>query len=145
MSFVEIGARAPAFSFHDTDGTAHSLEEFRGEPLIVILAAGGDRAQPQPPLQRLTFDDEQLSVIAASGDVARQYGVTDGMAAFVVGRDGMIVWRQAADGGTPAAPPSSNGSGLTRREFVATILAASLVATFASRVSAVSAATETPA
>src|SRR5205823_988231 len=86
-----------------------------------------------------------LSVIAASGDVARQYGVTDGMAAFVVGRDGMIVWRQAADGGTAAPPPSSNGSGLTRREFVATILAASLVATFASRVSAVSAATETPA
>jgi xanthine dehydrogenase YagT iron-sulfur-binding subunit len=63
---------------------------------------------------------------------ARQYGVADRFAVFVVGSNGLITWRHR--GGDPELMPlpSVGSSIISRREFIAAMLAASIAASLSS-------------
>ena len=129
MSAIPIGAPAPEFSFADETG-AHSLGEFRGTPVILVFVPAEQRAT-EPILQHLTFEGEQLPVLTVRDEsVPRHYGVETQFAVFLVASNGTIAWRHAADTGALIPLSSSTGSGLSRREFVAAMLAASVAATF---------------
>jgi xanthine dehydrogenase YagT iron-sulfur-binding subunit len=100
--------------------------------------------------QALSFDDATLDFPVAcldAGAVAERYGVAGGPAVFVVDHAGRITWRHTAGD----APPSPNDiaealgasltaeahdqeSGWSRRQFVATTLAATLAIAFTRRV-----------
>jgi xanthine dehydrogenase YagT iron-sulfur-binding subunit len=92
--------------------------------------------------RELAFADTELSipVIAdSSADLARRYGVCEGPAVFVIDAAGVIGWRHVA--GEPLVLPDdlvlatsarearTNGA-WTRREFVATAMAASFAIAF---------------
>src|SRR5205085_7310754 len=72
-------------------------------------------------------------VVAAPQGVAASYGVTERFAVFVIASNGTIAWHYVADGTMP--PPSSISAlaGLSRREFLAAMLAASVAAGFTSK------------
>jgi xanthine dehydrogenase YagT iron-sulfur-binding subunit len=93
--------------------------------------------------RELTFADAELSIpVIADGstDLARRYGVRDGPAVFVIDAVGVIRWRHLA--GEPLVLPDdlvlaasgdevNRASGAwTRREFVATAMAASFAIAF---------------
>src|SRR5438477_7443452 len=129
MSAIPIGAPAPEFAFDDEKG-AHSLGDFRGTPVIVVFPPAEQRAT-QPVLQHLMFEGEQLPVLTVADEtVSRQYGVEKQFAVFLIASSGTIAWRHAADTGALIPLSSATGSGLSRREFVAAMLAASVAATF---------------
>src|SRR5215208_145196 len=112
-----------------------------------LLSISGDG-----PWRELAFDDSaRLAIPVLSGDdgaTARRYGVDDGApAVFVLDGDGTVRWRHVPGdaGGAPlprpdelaralaalAAPPAAEpnddaAGGWTRREFVATALAAAV-------------------
>src|SRR5437879_204400 len=135
MALPEIYGSAPDFPFLDETGAVRSLTEFHGAP-VVIAFTPAEPARSQPTLQRITIENEQLPLITpADHRVAERYGVTDRVAVFVVGADGTLVWRYISDGGAPL-PPASDQSGLSRREFIAAMLAASIAARFASNATA---------
>jgi xanthine dehydrogenase YagT iron-sulfur-binding subunit len=141
MAVLPIGSPAPEFSFVDETGR-HSLAEFRGAPAIIAFAPAEHRAR-QPALQHLTFEGERLPVLAPIEQrVAERYGVGTRFAVFVITSSGAVAWRHAAGEGDLMPLESSTASGLSRREFVAAMLAASVAATFTSHVCAAS-ATET--
>src|SRR5437763_4656051 len=141
MSSCEIGSRAPDFSFSDAHGAHRTLADFSGEPVIVVFAPGGRK--PSVSLQQLTFEGESVTVIAPPSDVAVRYGAADRFAVFVIARDGTILWRQVEDNAELSAQPASSAASLSRREFVATMFAASVAATFASTRLAASAGHQT--
>ena len=144
MTALEIGASAPDFSFDDEAGS-RSLAEFRGSPIILAFAPP-ERRTDGPVLQHLTFEGERLPVLALESDrIAQLYGVSRQFAVFVVAGDGAIAWRHAADDGMILPPASSSATGLSRREFVAAMLAASVAASFASRTLASSSTAEASA
>jgi xanthine dehydrogenase YagT iron-sulfur-binding subunit len=93
--------------------------------------------------RELAFADTELSipVIAdGSAELAKRYGVCDGRAVFVIDAAGVVRWRHVA--GEPLVFPddlalansvdeATRASGAwTRREFVATVLAASFAIAF---------------
>jgi xanthine dehydrogenase YagT iron-sulfur-binding subunit len=96
------------------------------------------RVEHEGTWRALAFEDAQLSlpVIAdGSAELARRYGVGDGPAVFVIDAEGVIRWRHVA--GEPlvlpdelALPESAasetpgEAGAWTRREFVATTMAA---------------------
>jgi xanthine dehydrogenase YagT iron-sulfur-binding subunit len=144
MKALGIGISAPDFLFDDQGG-ARSLAEFRGSP-VVLTFAPPERRTGGAVLQHLRFEGERLPVLAlASEGIARLYGVSDQFAVFVVSASGAIVWRHAADDGVIPPPESSSASGLSRREFVAAMLAASVAASFASRTLSAASPVEAPA
>jgi xanthine dehydrogenase YagT iron-sulfur-binding subunit len=130
MPALGIGTPAPPFAFRGLDGEERTLGDSSTEPTILLFSPAN--RQGAAPAQLLTFDDEQLLVIGPSAAVASRYGVERRLAAFVVGCDGLIVWRQVTNGSdeTPVGSPPPQ---LSRREFVATTLAASLIAALTAR------------
>jgi xanthine dehydrogenase YagT iron-sulfur-binding subunit len=128
MRSLEIGIAAPDFSFLDADGAVRTLAEFRGGPAIV--AFGRAQRDTQPDIQFVTFEGERLPLITPSADVADRYAAAAHFAVYVVGSDGAIVWRHAPPD-AEILPPSA-ASGLSRREFLAAALAASVAASIAS-------------
>jgi xanthine dehydrogenase YagT iron-sulfur-binding subunit len=101
------------------------------------------RVEHEGPWRELAFADTELSipVIAdGSADLARRYGVCEGPAVFVIDAAGVIRWRHVA--GEPLVLPddlamaTSADEGKrasvawTRREFVATAMAASFAIAF---------------
>ncbi len=124
-----IGDRAPDFSFTDATRPGHcrSLADFRGAAVIVAFA-GAQRAR-QPVLQQLTFQGEPMVVLTPEDDaVAARYGVAARAALFVIGGNGVIVSRHVSGSDEPAWPTSPLPSGLSRREFMAAMLAAAMAA-----------------
>jgi xanthine dehydrogenase YagT iron-sulfur-binding subunit len=135
MAAIPVGALAPEFSAVDQHGRHRALAEFRGTPVIVAFAPPSQRGA-QPLLQQLTFQGECFPVLAPTEvAVAQAYGVADTFALFVVSGDGAIVWHDAAGGDSARPPAPSRDHGLSRREFMATMLAASIAVTFASTTS----------
>ncbi len=142
MSTLQLGTRAPDFSIVDEAGGTCALADFRGRPVVVALLPAA-RRNGQPALQHLTFDGERLPVLAPADEhVASLYGAGNHPAVFVVDGRGLIAWRHAGDGAPPVPTP-----GLSRRDFLAAMLAASLAATFTSGSAAAAglAAERTPA
>jgi xanthine dehydrogenase YagT iron-sulfur-binding subunit len=125
-----IGAPAPDISFADEEGSIHTLAEFRGAPVILVFA--GAERQDARVVQQLMFEGEQLLVITPGGETAaRAYGVSEELAVFVIAAGGTVAWRHtAADGAVIPFPHAAPG--LSRREFMAAVLAASVAASFAS-------------
>src|SRR5438067_13167417 len=125
MPALSVGACAPNFSF--ADGTRqYSLDEFRGAPVILAFAPPGGAAR-QPVLQHLTFEGERLAVLAPHDDaLALEYGIRNQFAVFVIGSNGQIAWRQTPEDSGADAFPGSATSGLSRREFLAAMFAASM-------------------
>jgi len=119
-----VGSPAPEFSC-TADGRDYTIADFRGTPVIVAFASR--MAAPQPVLQHLAFDGERLPVVTPTDDrVARLYGVHARTAVFVIGTAGDVVWHDAV----------SAARELTRREFVASMLAASIAASLGQTVEA---------
>jgi xanthine dehydrogenase YagT iron-sulfur-binding subunit len=130
MSPLPIGIPAPDFAFADATGE-HRLAEFRGHPVVVAFHAVS--SHDQPIVQSLLFEGEPLTVLSPTEPlVARQYGVDNHFAAFVVSDTGMIAWRHAPLDGSAAAPDVLE-SGIDRRTFLAAMFAATLVAAFAAQ------------
>src|SRR5437763_9895872 len=114
MSSLELGATAPEFSFVDELGVVRTLADFRGGPVVVTFPPTQQKKQAY--LQLLTFESEQLPVVAAPPVVAASYGVTERFAVFVIASNGTIGWRYVADGTMPPPSSISTLSGLSRRE-----------------------------
>src|SRR5262249_14907061 len=124
MAALAIGDAAPDFFFIDDAGQRCALTDLDGTPIILTLTPGRPAAEP---LQRLTFHGESVSLLSpADSEVARAYGVFGQPAVFVVS-GGTIVWRATRVDGFV----QPHAADLTRHEFVAAMLAASLAATFA--------------
>ena len=101
-----------------------------------LLGIAGDG-----PWRELTFGDGALAMplLSDDGTLARQFGVTRGAAVFVVDAAGVVRWRHVAAADALPAPDevaralaelspaeaSRSAGGWTRRDFVATALAAS--------------------
>ena len=125
MRALEVGAAAPDFRFTDS-GHPHTLAGFRGQPVIVAFAPA--TAAPPPELQYVTLEHERVPVVTPHDTtVAAEYGVADATAVFVISSTGTIAWRHTVEDGSPAVPAEGSFA-LNRREFLATMLAASLVA-----------------
>jgi xanthine dehydrogenase YagT iron-sulfur-binding subunit len=128
MSFPARGDVAPDFPFHD-GSRSRSLGELRGTPVIVTLRRP-EPHEPQPILQELFLEGERVLVLSSSDDtIAERYGVRSESALFLIAASGHVVWSWLGDGSTVPEPLTSSGP--SRREFVASVLAASLAATFA--------------
>jgi xanthine dehydrogenase YagT iron-sulfur-binding subunit len=126
MAVPQVGSPAPDLTFPDEHGSTRALTELRGTPVVLVFA--DSPAGNGPAIQQLMFEGEQLPVITP-GDpaAARAYGVAHTFAVFVVSAGGTIAWRHmAADGAVLPPPPPSAGP--SRREFLATMLAASVAA-----------------
>jgi hypothetical protein len=127
MSLLELGDVAPDFRFQD-GAYRGSLRALRGTP--VILALG--RREPigaQPVVQRIVLDGNRVLVLYSRDEaVAEQYGIGSEPALFVIGASGRVIWSCA---GGPSVSEPQMSPGLSRGEFVATLFAASLAATFA--------------
>jgi xanthine dehydrogenase YagT iron-sulfur-binding subunit len=96
---------------------------------VILVFGSGDGGRTQPAFQQLMFDGERVPVVVPrDGSIATAYGLDGELALFVVSERGRILWRHTS-AGEPASLPSRH-SGLTRREFVAAMLAASVAATF---------------
>jgi xanthine dehydrogenase YagT iron-sulfur-binding subunit len=135
MKPPQLGDAAPDFSFTDRTGR-RSLAEFRGTPAIVVFR----KRQPdheQPVVQYVEVADERILVMTpVDRGAAALYGAESTLTVFVVDGGGRIAWRHAvASGPLPAARPAPDTSELSRREFVATLLAASIAASLASTTS----------
>jgi xanthine dehydrogenase YagT iron-sulfur-binding subunit len=134
-----IGTPAPQFSFLDNEGSRRSLAEFLGTPVVVVFG-GAQISAERPIFQELVREGEPVTVVAPdNADVAGLYGVPQQSAVFVVAEDGRVAWRHAADQDAMSAPLPS-AVGLSRRAFVATVLAASVAALFSQPVDADAAA-----
>jgi xanthine dehydrogenase YagT iron-sulfur-binding subunit len=128
MSFLAPGDVAPDFLFQD-DAGERSLSTLRGTPVIVALLRPVP-PEPQPVLQELVLDGERVLVLASRDEtVAECYGAGSESALFLIGTSGYIVWSWSGTEPRVAEPLMSPG--LSRREFVAAVFAASLAATFA--------------
>ncbi len=102
------------------------------------------RVEQDGPWRALAFADAKLTipVITDGGaDLAKRYGVGDGPAVFVIDGEGVVRWRHLAgeplsfpDDLSQVRPAPSERSGTTsawtRREFVATAMAASFATAF---------------
>jgi xanthine dehydrogenase YagT iron-sulfur-binding subunit len=102
------------------------------------------RVEQDGPWRELAFADTQLTILViadGSADLARRYGVGDGPAVFVIDAAGVLRWRHLA--GEPLVLPDDlplaaseggetqrAGGAWTRREFVATAMAASFAIAF---------------
>ena len=127
---LHIGSTAPDVVVVDEHEQRHALRELRGGPAIVILV---EPAAPsaQPSFQQLTIEGETVPVLASSDVRARaDYGVDATPAIFVVSETGTILWRDthSLDQARLRSDPAARDQ--TRREFIATMLAASVAATF---------------
>ncbi len=136
------GDPAPDFAFTDAEGHHHTLGGLQGTPVILMLLPASSRGT-QPVLQRVTFRGESIPVLAPLDEAAsRSYGVNGAAAVFVVSR-GRIVWSKA--GRHVVSEGAAAPSALTRREFIAALLAASISATVTSTASAAHASPAAPA
>jgi xanthine dehydrogenase YagT iron-sulfur-binding subunit len=102
------------------------------------------RVEPEGTWHALAFEDTQLTIPVITGgsaELAKHYGVSDGPAVFVIDANGVIRWRHVA--GEPLVLPddlalSDEDVGesprvpgtWTRREFVATTMAATFAIAF---------------
>jgi len=115
-----------------------------GARLLSVVEAGAWHS--------LTFDDATLELpvmCVDAGPVARRYGVGDGPAVFVIDAAGRVSWRHTASDAPPSpndvafalsalAPASASvepeqRTAWSRRQFVATMLAATLALAFTRR------------
>jgi len=136
MSLLRPGDTAPDFVFHD--GTRQrAASTLRGTPVIVAFRRP-EPPGPQPVLQELLLDGEHVFVLTLRDDtIARSFGVGPESALFLIGGSGRIV--SCWSGSEPIREPAMS-PGLSRRDFVASVFAASLAATFAGAGSVPSAA-----
>jgi xanthine dehydrogenase YagT iron-sulfur-binding subunit len=119
-----------------------SAEQSAGARLLTVARSTG--------WQALSFDDATLDFPAAcldTGPIAERYGVASGAAVFVIDGAGRVSWRHTV-GDAPPSPnevadalsaslPTAVGdqsSGWSRRQFVATMVAAMLAIALARRV-----------
>jgi xanthine dehydrogenase YagT iron-sulfur-binding subunit len=133
---LAVGAPAPAFCVADDRGHEYASSGFEGHPLIVVLSPsrpGGRHAG----YQELTLEDESIPVLSVADDAfAQQFGVESQSAVFMVDSAGIIRWRQSTingTNGTIAALPADDSSHLSRRDFLASMVAASLAAALTPR------------
>ena len=116
------------------------IEQLPGLAGAKLLRVGHDG-----PWRELGFADARLTIpmIADGGDgLAKRFGVRDGAAVFVIDAHGVVRWRHVADDPLPSryevaralasrADDSARAStAWTRREFVATAMAASFAIAF---------------
>ncbi len=138
---LHVGSPAPRLTFADGDGGVHGLDEFRGTPVIVTCEPEG-AANRRNGIQRVMFQGEELPVVTLSDErEMRELGVRP-PAVFVVGAGGTISWCHASD--DDRAIESDAEIGLDRREFLAALFAASIVAAHASQVAAAAAIDVSP-
>ena len=166
---LEPGARAPRVRVRGRDGGKHSLDDFRGQPVILAFyprewAADGEDQEAlynrlaaripgadanliglsrDGPWRELEFPRGRVRVpLLALNDeaLARRYGVARGPAVFLIDGDGVVRWSHAGpESVMPAAdevlaalaagsPPRAGAAAreLSRRDFVATLLAAAV-------------------
>jgi xanthine dehydrogenase YagT iron-sulfur-binding subunit len=139
-----VGERAPDFAFQD-ESTRRSLAELRGTPVIVTFAAAEPHRR-QPMLQYVTIEGERLVVVAPdTASVADRYGVRGLAAVFVVSSRGEIVWRFVRREAAAESIEPSSPSGLSRRDFIAAVFAASIAATLAGNILEAASTSETAA
>jgi len=126
---AEVGAHAPDFGWLDEKGEKVQLRDLRGEPALVaffpaewnparsyFLQIYNEVLQQMPCSSRVLgfAQDGQwceimldakalrfplLGSFGVDGEIARRYGVLGTPAIFVIGADGILIWRHtAADG-----------------------------------------------
>ena len=136
------GTPAPDFTLpHPTDGPT-SLSGLRGQPVVLAFTPSGwdpARATQMEQYGKVlseAFADEQIRFpLLTDPALAGLYGVAGRQALFVVDAEGVIRWSHAAPAGlAPRAEellagldslrPRPRSGGLSRREFLATTLAA---------------------
>ena len=119
-----------------------SSAESHGARLLSVVGAGA--------WQTLVFDDASLDFPAAcidAGPIAERYGVIDGPAVFLVDPDGRVAWRHTAGDAPPSPNDVADALAATlsvdtgghvgmwsRRQFVATTLAATLAVALTRRI-----------
>jgi len=125
MARLAIGDRAPNVVFPDDHGPRTLIEV--ATPVILTIAPSSKRGS-QPLVQYLRFHGESIPILAPNdADVASAYGVVGETAVFVVS-GGTIIWCHTS-GGPFVDLTSPSPSGLTTREFVAALVAASMAST----------------
>jgi len=130
MPGLPIGTPAPDFAFSNA-GTQHSLAELRGEPVIIAFAPNHGQGAA-PALQHLSFEDEQLTILTVSDEsIACRYGVCNSTGVVVVGGNGAVAWHYTAGQGADIPQPTAT-AGVSRREFLSVVFAASIAATLGS-------------
>jgi xanthine dehydrogenase YagT iron-sulfur-binding subunit len=127
VMLLPIGVPAPAFYVADNCGHAYASSGFEGRPLIIVLSPSRPDGR-HAGCQELTLEHETIPVLSVADDVlARQFGVESQSAVFMIDSAGIIRWRQSAINGGVAALRENDSSHLSRRDFLASLLAASLV------------------
>jgi xanthine dehydrogenase YagT iron-sulfur-binding subunit len=122
------GDLAPDFLFHD-GMQQRRLSTLRGTPVIVAVRRCEPPA-PQPVLQVLHLGAERVQVLASTDEaIALHFGITSEWALFVIGATGRVIWSWLDTESTVSE--ALRVPELSRRDFVATVFAASLAAAFA--------------
>jgi xanthine dehydrogenase YagT iron-sulfur-binding subunit len=148
ISLEDFRGSPVVLAFSSTHWDPAAVEQIEGYNRLIsrlpgLAGARLLRIEHESRWRELTFADTELSipVIAdGSADLAKRYGVRDGPAVFVIDAAGVIRWRHVA--GEPfvlpddlalatSADEAKRASGAwTRREFVATTMAASFAIAF---------------
>jgi xanthine dehydrogenase YagT iron-sulfur-binding subunit len=143
----ELRGAPVLLAFHPTHWDPSWAEYVRAYNRVIASAAESDGARLLNVIgagawQTLSFDDASLDFPAAcidAGPIAGRYGVNDGPAVFLIDAAGRVSWRHTAGDALPspnevadalAATRSVDArehhDGWSRRQFVATTLAATL-------------------
>ncbi len=150
LASAAVGTSAPDFEVVNADGSRVSLADLRGH--LAVLAFHGAQWDPARPHQRahlkaivaqVSGDDERISLLTlpVSSEVADRFGVGDEETVIVLDPESVVRWRHT--GSIAARETDSLVSALightdqqelergllstTRRQFVASALAAAIV------------------
>jgi len=129
---LPVGTSAPAFRVRDEQAHEYALDDFAGRPLVLLFFTVRD-GNRRAIHQEVGVEGERVAVLSIYDDrLARQFGVTGHSAVFLVDSGGTIRWRHSAvEHGLAPLPAADETSALSRRDFLAAMLAASLAAALA--------------
>jgi xanthine dehydrogenase YagT iron-sulfur-binding subunit len=128
---------APDFAFSDGSDPG-SLAALRGGPVVVVCTSSSGSG-----VQYLSLDGERFPIVSPSRDDATHlYGADGGASVFLVDSAGVIAWRHCAADARRAPSIDDVAAGLSRREFLAAMVAASLAAALASEATKVVGSTD---
>jgi xanthine dehydrogenase YagT iron-sulfur-binding subunit len=131
---LPVGTSAPAFRVRDEHAREYALADFTGRPLVLLFLTLRD-SNRRAVYQEVAVEGERVSVLSLYDDrLARQFGVGEQTAVFLVDSSGTIRWRHSAvEHDLAPLPTGDNASALSRRDVLAAMLAASLAAALTSQ------------
>ena len=152
LDSAAVGTAAPDFEVVSVDGSRVTLADLRGQPAVLAFhATQWDPARPHHEahlgaiVAQVPGGDARIPLLAdlpASGQLADRFGVRDEQTVIVLDADGIVRWRHAgaittSDGDSLVAALLAMETGraaenrgqlpATRRQFVASALAAAIV------------------